>query len=148
MIISKSDKKLQDIKNRGALMEGNYLQTASDIINNVIKNGDTALFEYTKKFDKFDINKDNIKVSRQEIEEAYKNTDEKLIEAIKKAKENILSFHKMQMEKTWLYTRWQGCLFFFCFNERSSCCCSWSERYIYGKPCNRWSNKQCCFSCC
>ena len=57
MIISKSDKKLQDIKNRGALLEGNYLQTASDIINNVIKNGDTALFEYTKKFDKFDINK-------------------------------------------------------------------------------------------
>ena len=110
MIISKSDKKLQDIKNRGALMEGNYLQTASDIINNVIKNGDTALFEYTKKFDKFDINKDNIKVSRQEIEEAYKNTDEKLIEAIKKAKENILSFHKMQMEKTWLYETEMGAM--------------------------------------
>ena len=87
MIISKSDKKLQDIKNRGALMEGNYLQTASDIINNVIKNGDTALFEYTKKFDKFDINNDNIKVSRQE-----------------------LSFHKMQMEKTWLYETEMGAM--------------------------------------
>ena len=104
MIINKNDKKLEEIKNRGAIMEGDYLQIASDIIADVRKRGDTALFEYTKKFDKFDINKENIKVSRKEIEEAYKNTDEKLIEAIKKAKENILSFHKMQMEKTWLYS--------------------------------------------
>ena len=110
MIINKNDKKLEEIKNRGAIMEGDYLQIASDIIADVRKRGDTALFEYTKKFDKFDINKDNIKVSRKEIEEAYKNTDAKLIEAIKKAKENILSFHKMQMEKTWLYETEKGAM--------------------------------------
>ena len=60
MIINKHDKKLEDIKNRGAVMEGDYLHIASDIISNVRKNGDKALFEYTKKFDNFDINKDNI----------------------------------------------------------------------------------------
>ena len=103
MIINKHDKKLEEIKNRGAVMESDYLHIASDIISNVRKNGDKALFEYTKKFDNFDINKDNIKVSRQEIEEAYNNTDKKLIESIKKAHNNILAFHKLQMEKTWLY---------------------------------------------
>ena len=102
MIINKHDKKLEEIKNRGAVMESDYLHIASDIISNVRKNGDKALFEYTKKFDNFDINKDNIKVSRQEIEEAYNNTDKKLIESIKKAHNNILAFHKLQMEKTWL----------------------------------------------
>lgn len=103
MIISKDDKKLDEIKNRGALMEGDYLQVASDIISDVRKNGDKALFEYTKKFDKFDIDSKNIKVSSDEIKEAYKNTSDDLVSAIKQAKENILSFHKMQMEKTWLY---------------------------------------------
>ncbi|MDE7034564.1 MAG: histidinol dehydrogenase, partial [Mucispirillum sp.] len=102
MIINKHDKKLEEIKNRGAVMEGDYLHIASDIISNVRKDGDKALFEYTKKFDNFDINKDNIKVSRQEIEEAYNNSNKKLIESIKKAHKNILAFHKLQMEKTWL----------------------------------------------
>ena len=110
MIINKQDKKLDDIKNRGAVMESDYLHTASDIISNVRKNGDKALFEYTKKFDNFDINKDNIKVSRQEIEEAYNNTDKKLVESIKKAHNNILSFHKLQMEKTWLYETEYGAM--------------------------------------
>ncbi len=103
MIIDKNNKKLVDIKNRGTVMEGDYLKTASDIISNVRQNGDKALFEYTKKFDSFDINKDNIKISKQEIDEAYNNTNKQLIESIKKAYNNILSFHKMQMEKTWLY---------------------------------------------
>ena len=110
MIINKNDKKLDEIKNRGAVMEGDYLQIASDIISNVRKNGDKALFEYTKKFDNFDINKDNIKVSRQEIEEAYNNTDKKLIESIKKAHNNILAFHKLQMEKTWLIETENGAM--------------------------------------
>ena len=46
MIINKNDKKLDDIKNRGAAMEGDYLHTASEIISNVRENGDKALFEY------------------------------------------------------------------------------------------------------
>ncbi len=103
MIINKNDKKLIDIKNRGAVLESDYIKTTSDIITDIRENGDKALFEYTKKFDKFDINKDNIKVSKKEIEYAYNNIDSKLIESIKKAKDNILSFHKLQMEKTWIY---------------------------------------------
>ena len=110
MIINKNDKKLEEIKNRGAIMEGDYLQIASDIIADVRKRGDTALFEYTKKLDKFYNNKNKIKKNKKEIEEAYKNTDAKLIEAIKQAKENILSFHKMQMEKTWLYETEKGAM--------------------------------------
>ncbi len=110
MIISKNDKKLEEIRNRGAVLEGNYLQTASDIISNIRKNGDKALFEYTLKFDKFNINKDNIKVSRQEIEKAYKNVSKELIESLKKAKDNVLNFHKLQMEKTWLYEVEKGAM--------------------------------------
>lgn len=102
MIINKNNEKLKEIKNRGSILEGDYLKVAADIIDNIRKNGDKALFEYTLKFDKFNINKDNIKVSKDEIKKAYEDTPKELVEAIKKAHDNILSFHKLQMEKTWL----------------------------------------------
>lgn len=102
MIINKNNEKLKEIKNRGSILEGDYLKVVSDIIDNIRKNGDKALFEYTLKFDKFNINKDNIKVSKDEIKKAYEDTPKELVEAIKKAHDNILSFHKLQMEKTWL----------------------------------------------
>lgn len=102
MIIHKYHEKLKEIKNRGSILEGDYLKVVSDIIDNIRKNGDKALFEYTLKFDKFNINKDNIKVSKDEIKKAYEDTPKELVEAIKKAHDNILSFHKLQMEKTWL----------------------------------------------
>ena len=102
MIINKNNEKLKEIKNRGSILEGDYLKVAADIVDNIRKNGDKALFEYTLKFDKFNINKDNIKVSKDEIKRAYEDTPKELVEAIKKAHDNILSFHKLQMEKTWL----------------------------------------------
>lgn len=102
LIINKNDNKLENIKNRGAFFEEDYLKTASEIVTDVRKRGDTALFEYTKKFDKFDISPDNIKVSAKEYDDAMNAVSAKVLEAIHTAKENILSFHKLQLEKTWM----------------------------------------------
>ena len=46
---------------------GSYESVVADILANIKENGDKALFEYTKKFDKFDLNKDNIRVTEEEI---------------------------------------------------------------------------------
>lgn len=105
LIINVSDKKLEKIKTRGAIFEEEYLKTAADIVGRVRKEGDKALFEYTEKFDKFNISKDNIKVSEKEYDEALKSTPKNVLESIYAAKENILSFHKLQMEKTWMIER-------------------------------------------
>ena len=110
MIIDKFSEKLEQIKNRGKIMEGSYIKVASDIIEDVRNRGDEALFEYTRKFDNFDINEKNIRVSKEEIEAAYKDIDSSLVEAIKKAHNNILNFHKLQMEKTWLFEDQYGSL--------------------------------------
>lgn len=110
MIIDKNSEKLKQIKNRGKIMEESYMKVASDIIKDVVNRGDEALFEYTKKFDKFEINENNILVSPEEIKEAYKEIDQNLVESIKKAHDNILSFHKLQMEKTWLHEDKYGSL--------------------------------------
>ena len=55
-----------------------YESTVNEIINNVKENRDKAVFEYTKKFDKADVDASNIRVTEEEIKEAYELVDEKL----------------------------------------------------------------------
>ncbi len=85
-----------------------YESTVAEIINNVRQNKDKALFEYTAKFDKAEINADNIKVTRQEIDEAYKQLDADFIEVMKKSAENIRVFHEKQKRNTWIDTQENG----------------------------------------
>lgn len=85
-----------------------YESTVAEIINNVRQNKDKALFEYTAKFDKAEINADNIKVTRQEIDEAYKQLDSDFIEVMKKSAENIRVFHEKQKRNTWIDTQENG----------------------------------------
>ena len=85
-----------------------YETIVSDIIANVRKNGDTAVFDYTKKFDKWDINSSNVKVTEEEIEEAYNNFDKELIEVMKKSAANIADYHKKQLQNSWIETKEDG----------------------------------------
>lgn len=85
-----------------------YETIVSDIIANVRKNGDTAIFDYTKKFDKWDINSSNVKVTEEEIEEAYNNFDKELIEVMKKSAANIADYHKKQLQNSWIETKEDG----------------------------------------
>ncbi len=68
-----------------------------DIINEVITNGDKALYDYAEKFD--GVKLDSLVVSEDEFDEAFKLVDPKLIEVIKTACENISAFHKKQLRK-------------------------------------------------
>lgn len=77
-----------------------------EIVNGIIAdikvNGDKALFEYTKKFDKFDVNNDNVLVTEDEIKEAYNQVDADLVRVIKKSAERIAAFHEKQKMNSWL----------------------------------------------
>lgn len=66
-----------------------------EVLENVRINGDKAIIEYAKKFDKADI--DAVLVSQEEIDEALASVDEKFINIIKQASENIRDFHKRQV---------------------------------------------------
>ena len=81
-------------------------EIVSAVIDNVAKNGDTALREYTKKFDKADL--DSLEVSEREIADAFAQTDEKFIRIIKKAKENIYNFHKHQVKNSFVISEKDG----------------------------------------
>ena len=72
----------------------NVEEIVSEIIANVVKNGDKALFEYCEKFDKATL--DSLEVSEKEIDEAFASVDSEFVEIIKEAAENIRAFHKKQ----------------------------------------------------
>lgn len=103
MIINKNDEKLTLIKKRGAALEEGYLEQAAAIVSKVKTEGDKALFEFTEKFDGFNADCSTIKVTQAEIDEAFKTVSPALKDAMEKAKDNILSFHKRQVEQTWFF---------------------------------------------
>ena len=76
------------------------IKIVADILENVRKNGDNALREYSRKFDQAEIKE--ITVSAEEIAEAYKKIDPELLETIKRAKQNIQSFHEKQLQNSWI----------------------------------------------
>lgn len=84
----------------------NTISIVTEIIDNVKKNGDSALKEYTKKFDKAQI--ETIKVSEEEITAAYKEVAPELLETIKKSKQNIWSFHEKQLQNSWISPKEDG----------------------------------------
>ncbi|MCD8391423.1 MAG: histidinol dehydrogenase [Firmicutes bacterium] len=99
---------LENMLKRSPTSYGEYEKTVADIIANVRENGDKALFEYTKKFDKFDLNADNIKVSGAEIAAAYEAVGEELLGIIRKSKANIEDYHKKQAQNSWFTSTEKG----------------------------------------
>ena len=99
---------LEDLLKRSPNSYGEYEATVNEIINNVRKNKDKALFEYTLKFDKFELNAENIKVTKEEIEEAYTLVDSKLVEVMKNSAVNIKAFHEKQLRQSWIETKDDG----------------------------------------
>ena len=84
----------------------NVEDTVTEIISNVRKNGDKALFEYCEKFDKASLT--SLVVSEAEIEEAFSIVDDKFIEILKKAKENIVAFHEKQKRNSFIINENEG----------------------------------------
>lgn len=93
---------LENLLKRSPNSYGQYEQTVSEIIDQVRTKGDEALFAYTLKFDKCTITPENIKVTKEEIEEAYNKVDSALVEVMKKSAANITKFHEKQLHNSWI----------------------------------------------
>lgn len=87
---------------------GEYEKIVKDIVEDVHINGDKALFAYTEKFDKAKINAANVKVTKEEIEEAYSQVDEHLLVIIRKAIANIKEYHEKQKQYSWFDSKNNG----------------------------------------
>lgn len=102
-IFENKEELLKKLDERGSNDNSKYLAIVKDIINNIKANGDDALIEYTNKFDSPLINKNNIKVTEEEILAGYNAISDELKETYKIAMTRIIKFHEHQKESTWTY---------------------------------------------
>lgn len=101
---------LQDLLKRSPDSYGEYEERVAAILKQVKEKGDEALFAYTEQFDHAHLTKETVQVTEEEIAEAYEQTDEKLIGVIRKALENIRSYHEKQKRYSWFDSKPDGTL--------------------------------------
>ncbi len=80
------------------------LPQANEILMDVGENGDEALLRYTQKFDGANLALEGLRVTQEEIEAAYGAVDERLLDSLMQAAENIIEFHNEQKEKDLWFT--------------------------------------------
>ena len=99
---------LNNVLERSPGSYGKYESVVADIIANVREKGDEAVFDYTSQFDKWNINADNVRITKEEIEEAFASIDDEFIRVMKDSAANITAFHEKQRRNSWIDTRTDG----------------------------------------
>lgn len=99
---------LEHLLKRSPNQYGEYEAAVADILSDVKARGDEAVFAYTEKFDHVSITPETLKVTEEEIEEAYRLVDPSLLEVIRKALVNINRYHEKQRQNSWFTTEENG----------------------------------------
>ena len=81
-----------------------YENTVTQIIENIRAGKDRALFDYTKQFDKCELDENTIEVTEEEFKEAYDTIDPALLETIRKSAQNVRVYHEKQKQRSWFDT--------------------------------------------
>ncbi|MGD8981291.1 MAG: histidinol dehydrogenase [Desulfobacterales bacterium] len=105
-----AERKIASIVNRGAGFKKKDLLAVTRIIEDVRRNKDRALIKYTNQFDSPKLTTASIRVTRQEIDDASKGVDRSFVRTLNRAVNQIESFHKQQLCKSWIHTQRPGTL--------------------------------------
>ncbi|MCD5405130.1 MAG: histidinol dehydrogenase [Desulfotomaculum sp.] len=100
-VLNSNSPELQELLTHNRQHDKKIMQTVSEIIDKVINEKDDALLELTLKFDGVKLAKSDLKVSENEIEEAYELIDKKILEYLKLASKRIWDFHSKQRLNSW-----------------------------------------------
>lgn len=92
------------IENRGAEVPAGVDETVREIIADVRRRGDAALFELTEKFDRVALTAATVQVSQAEIEAACRQVDAQSYADLELAAQRIADYHRKQKQETWLST--------------------------------------------
>lgn len=99
---------LEDLLKRSPNSYGEFEQRVADIVDNVKENGDKAIFDYTQRFDGVKVDAQTIRVTEDEIKEAYEKVSDELLQIIRKALKNIEDYHVMQRQQSWFHSTPKG----------------------------------------
>jgi histidinol dehydrogenase len=93
---------LKRIIDRGESATEEVAAAVKEVVDRVRKEGDPAVLEYTEKFDRVRLTLTDLRVTQEEIKDAYTKVDPKKIDALKLAARNIRSFHEKQKLSSWV----------------------------------------------
>ena len=99
---------LEDLLKRSPNSYGQYESRVREILDDIKERRDEALFDYTERFDGFRTDADTIRVTEEEIREAYELVDDSLVGIIRKSLKNIESYHAKQMQYSWFDSKPDG----------------------------------------
>lgn len=117
---TKSDLLSRLLKRSPNHFEG-YGDKVQEIINEVKEKGDQAVFSFTKKFDQADLNSETIRVTEEEIKEAYSEVSSELLEILHKSMKNIQAYHEKQKINSWFDSQPNGTILGQKVTAMSSC---------------------------
>ncbi|MDY6823130.1 MAG: histidinol dehydrogenase [Thermodesulfobacteriota bacterium] len=104
----KTEARLRRIVNRGLDYSRQHYRQVSAIIGDVKKNGDAAIEKYSNQFDAPRQKASQFQVSRAEMDAAVKKADKGFMRALNRAVRQIESFHRRQVEQSWISTERSG----------------------------------------
>ena len=111
-IVSLDEESRRDILDRLLRRSPNnyesYNETVTEIVERVRTEGDRALLEYTNRFDCESIDASSLRVTEEEVKEAYARIDQRLLQTIRKALGNIRTYHEKQKRSSWFDTTPEG----------------------------------------
>lgn len=99
---------LELLKERNPASYTSQQAAVDDIIANVREKKDEAVFLYEKQFDHCELSRESLRVTKAEIEEAYRELDPEFVEVMKRAAENIRAYHEKQKVNSWITTKEDG----------------------------------------
>lgn len=99
---------LENLLKRSTNDYGEYEKVVAEIIEQVKRRKEEAIFEYSRKFDKCELTKETFEVTRAEIEEAYTQIDAHFIEVMKASAANIRAYHEKQKRNSWFDAKEDG----------------------------------------
>ncbi|MCG6906018.1 MAG: histidinol dehydrogenase [Desulfobacteraceae bacterium] len=105
-----AEKRLAAIVNRDLAVRKKDLQAVGRIIAAVRRRGDSALVEYSQRFDAPDLTAADIQVRPEEIAAAHSQVDRDFIQALDRAADQIADFHRQQVGHSWIRTQRPGTL--------------------------------------
>ncbi len=93
--------------NRLSLGDAHLDTIVQNILKDVQKRGDRAVIEYTEQFDRLKLKPSELRVTKAEIQAAYADADEDVMDSLKFAADRITAFHEKQKQDSW-FTREKG----------------------------------------
>lgn len=105
-----AEKRISAIVNRGLAFKKKDFLEITRILEEIRRYGDKALIKYVNLFDAPDMGMESLKVTQEEMDTALERVEQSFLNALNRAADQIESFHRQQLGRSWINTERPGTL--------------------------------------